>query len=125
MREYMAARYAKRREQAILLLGGKCAECDETSKLEVDHIDRSSKDSSSRRWFYLGEDRFMEEMKKCQLLCQQHHTLKTIEERGQAPARNKHGTLSSYRYCRCDECRAAKSASNKAYSRRNKGPKHK
>lgn len=24
-----------------------------------------------------------------------------------APARNTHGTLSSYRYCRCDRCREA------------------
>ena len=113
MRAYMARRYTDRRARALVILGEKCAKCVVTESLEVDHIDRHSKTRSSRWWANLSEARFLAEMEKCQLLCRRHHMLKTLEERGQVSARGRHGTLSAYRYCRCDACKAAKRASNR------------
>lgn len=47
------------------------------------------------------------EVAKCQLLCFGCHLEKTLMDKG--IQRWKHGTLSGYRYCRCAECKKAKS----------------
>lgn len=53
-------------------------------------------------------ERFLEELKKCQLLCKPCHIEKTVIDRGEIIARGTHGTISSYRYCHCEVCRRAK-----------------
>lgn len=106
MRKFMLERYHRRRAAAIAQLGGKCAKCGSTEKLEFDHIDPKQKSFSIWCRTY-SEEKLLEELKKCQLLCREHHNLKTIADRGFKVAKGSHGTVSSYRYCHCDECRAA------------------
>lgn len=109
MRVYMLARYHKRRREAVFRLGGKCAICGSGEDLEIDHIDRTTKSMNVARMTMVSQERFDAELKKCQLLCSKHHDEKTTRDRGLKPARGTHGTLSSYRYCRCERCRKAKS----------------
>ena len=63
------------------LLGGKCAQCGSTEDLEIDHVNRKKKryricDVVSRRLAVLKR-----ELKKCQLLCSDCHSVKTANER--------------------------------------------
>ncbi len=113
MNTYVKARYHRRRNEAIATLGGECSGCRSIDELEIDHIDPKQKS------FCLGdalagwsEERVQEELKKCQLLCKECHGKK------HNTAKYSHGTLSSYRYCKCDECKAAKSAYNREYKKR-------
>lgn len=115
MNAYVKAKYHRRRREAIAKLGGKCFECGSIDDLEFDHIDPKQKS------FPIGEAlsgwsqrRINKELKKCQLLCKNCH------DRKHHTAKYSHGTLSSYRYCRCDECRAAKAAWSREYNRRKK-----
>lgn len=43
-----------------------------------------------------------------QLLCRSCHEAKTLVDRGQESAKESHGTLSSYKYCKCNLCKKAK-----------------
>ncbi len=107
MRVYIGERYHKRRKDAIEKLGGKCVKCGSTENLEFDHIDRGLKTASiGKIWTYKVE-RFWEEIAKCQLLCKSCHEDKSIVDLGFTKAKGNHGTISSYRYCRCDLCRRA------------------
>lgn len=118
MREYHLKRYYQKRERAIRELGGKCANCGKTNNLQLDHKDNSSKSFEISRLLSVSNRDFEEELKKCQVLCSGCHSLKSILEQGKKPARGTHGTLSSYRYCKCDLCKNAKSIYNKQYSKR-------
>jgi hypothetical protein len=106
-REYQLERYHRRREKAIKQLGGKCSQCESTDNLEIDHIDPKEKSFSISKLWSISKKRFDAELSKCQLLCKEHHTIKSIYEEGKLPAKNtdRHGTLSMYRYCKCDLCR--------------------
>ena len=120
MRNYRAYRL-----RLIVVLGGKCVVCGSTDELEIDHKDPSTKlfDPSSHQ--YISDDLLSAEMAKCQLLCEAHHREKTLKDRGQSPARGTHGTISAYRYCHCDLCRAAKSAWMRDYDvRTGRRPRH-
>ena len=113
-------RYAKRQALAADILGGKCAKCGTSRGLEVDHIDPSTKlfQIGSSRGANCSEELFLAELAKCQLLCGKCHDKKSIADNGKLPAKGTHGTLSSYRYCKCHKCKAAKSDWNKAYHAR-------
>jgi 5-methylcytosine-specific restriction endonuclease McrA len=113
-RDYMAKRRRRRRELAVEVLGGKCARCGNTEGLEADHVDPKKK-SFGLSGCDLSEQRFLEELEKCQLLCDACHNAKTIVEKGKKQAPGTHGTLSSYRYCHCEECRRAKREWFRAY----------
>lgn len=74
-------RYHALRTQAIEALGGKCARCGSTDRLEIDHIDGGGKvDRKARgqlaiyRAIAAGEPGF-------QVLCNPHHWDKTREDR--------------------------------------------
>ena len=126
MRVYMRERYHRIRVAIIQQLGGKCTSCGATDKLEVDHIDGTKKTMRVERITYVSEARRQEELKNCQLLCDPCHTRKTVKDRGFNYAKGTHGTLSSARYCRCDECRAAKNRYNKEWkARKRMGQKQK
>lgn len=107
MRAYMAQRYKERRQIAEHVLGGKCCKCGSTDRLEIDHTENKKPKVSFTRMVNMGIPRFMNELKVCQLLCWDHHSEKSIGERGHKVAKGTHGTLSSYRWCRCGLCRAA------------------
>lgn len=113
MKDYMLRRYHKRMQAAKDHLGGKCVKCGALNDLELDHIDRSTKSFTIGNLWSVNEKRFWEEVNKCQLLCMACHEQKTLIDMGQKSARLTHGTLSSYRYCKCAECKAAKSAYSK------------
>lgn len=117
MREYLLRRYYERKKEAQLLLGGKCRKCGSINKLEFDHIDPKEKEFTISMLWNISHDRFIKEVKKCQLLCKECHKKKTLEDLGQQDARKTHGTLSSYRYCRCSLCLKAKRDWNRQYKR--------
>ena len=115
MREYMIKRYHRRRQEAIVLLGGKCAKCGSTEQLEFDHTIRSSKTGELAKIWGYKQKRFLEELAKCQLLCNECHKAKTLVDKGFNPGKGHHGSLASYRYCKCDLCKKAASDHNRAY----------
>lgn len=115
----------RRRQQAIIYLGGRCTRCGSVERLEFDHKDRATKSFTitgnlNRRWEVLAH-----ELDKCQLLCHDCHRAKTKECGEQGGGWNKmdevpHGTASGYTYwrCRCELCRQARRAYRRALSQR-------
>lgn len=119
MKDYMLRRYHERRARAIEKLGGKC-KCGREDGLQFDHIDPQSKSFTIAKLSSVKEEKFWEEVDKCQLLCEDCHNKKTLHDLGRESAKNKHGTLSSFRYCKCSECKAAKAAYMKEYKKNKK-----
>jgi 5-methylcytosine-specific restriction endonuclease McrA len=116
--------YRAIRKDVIARLGGKCVVCGTTRKLEIDHINpKEKKFEVSARICTMDGAKLKKELDKCQLLCHKHHMEKSIRERGDKPAKGTHGTLSSYRYCRCPKCTAAHSAACAAWKLKKKEEK--
>jgi hypothetical protein len=107
MKEYMLRRYHKRMNEARLKLGNKCFKCDCTENLQLDHIDPKSKNFTVAKLWNSKPEIFEAEVSKCQLLCAKCHEEKTLLDMGRLSGKNTHGTLSSYRYCKCELCRKA------------------
>lgn len=121
MKEYMLKRYHQRRAEIISLLGGVCTSCGSTDELEIDHKDPTEKEFNlSRKLHTLSKEKLDEEVAKCQLLCDKCHNEKSVGEKGQTIARGTHGTISSFRYCKCDLCREANNKWMREYKRRRK-----
>lgn len=121
MKKYMLDRYHRRMEDFKKILGGKCNCCGGLDDLEIDHKDISTKSFTiAKKAASAPISTLLEELKKCQLLCRTCHLEKTYKDKGQISARGTHGTLSSYRYCKCDLCKKAKSDWQKEYKRKNK-----
>lgn len=112
-------RAKKQREEAVFAWGGKCVQCGEAdpSKLEFHHRDPSTKFMGLSYMFgHFSDDRILEEMEKCDLLCKPCHTRETVKESRSA----KHGTRSKYNGgCRCYDC--VKSNRDYEYERRTNG----
>lgn len=103
--------HAKLKAKYIELLGAQCFRCKSREHLEFDHIDPAAKSFTITDRLDNREEIVIKELEKVQLLCrschhQKHHT-----------GKRTHGTLSSYRYCRCDACREAKANYMKTYRR--------
>ncbi len=118
MRKYHLGRYYKLRGEAIASLGGKCVECGIKENLQLDHKNKEDKEIEVSRMLSVSLKRFWNEVKKCQLLCAKCHSKKTIIESGKKIAKGRHGTISSYRYCRCKLCKEAKSEYSKEHKLR-------
>lgn len=120
MNKYMTERYKRRRLEAIFLLGGVCKRCGapDNGFHQFDHWDPKNKVATIASMWSASEERFITELSKCQLLCRECHVIKTRFDNGQLNAREVHGTLSSYRYCRCYFCITAKSQYMKEYKLR-------
>lgn len=114
-RKYNQQFRQERMQRAHQLLGGECWECGSMEKLEIDHINPEDKEFEISTRISASEEKFLAELDKCQLLCHDCHMKKTITERGQESAKGKHGTLSSYRYCKCDICKGAYREYQKEY----------
>ncbi len=119
-RQYNRERHQERRAKYIEMLGGVCTRCGSTEQLEFDHVDPMEKRYTVSAYFKGKEDRHEAEIMKCQLLCKQCHVDKSIEDSGKHPARGTHGTLSSYRHCKCEECVTAKRLWWREYRRKQK-----
>lgn len=112
LRTWHIQRKAARIAKALEMLGNKCVQCDATTDLQFDHIDPKT------RWFSIpvgtsrSEEDFFDEVRKCQLLCIEHHRAKTREtnnwqKMGSLEGRT-HGVRQTYNQgCRCSECRKA------------------
>lgn len=74
--EYQREWYAARRAKGLEMLGGKCALCESTEDLELDHIDPATK--FTHRIFSYSWARIEAELKKCQILCAPCHFQKTL-----------------------------------------------
>lgn len=70
-RNWMAAR------RAAFFAGKSCAQCGNTEKLELDHVDPVLK-VSHRIWSWSAHRR-EEELAKCQVLCERCHAVKSEE----------------------------------------------
>lgn len=83
MRAYVLRRYEERRARAIAELGGACADCGATERLQFDHADRSSKALDiAKRLHGAPWELVRAELAKCVLRCGPCHQVKTIRERG-------------------------------------------
>jgi 5-methylcytosine-specific restriction endonuclease McrA len=121
-RAYLRERYLRRKTEALNRLGGRCARCGATRDLQVDHIDRAEKTMPFSRMYVVNREQFEAELSKCQLLCQDCHQKKSIEEVG-FNSRETHGTYACYRYsgCRCEDCKRANRDKSRAYRAKIKG----
>lgn len=115
-------RRAERRSMAVKLLGGKCANCDSTEKLDFDHInnDRAGVKYLISQMFHNKLELLLDELEKCQLLCKSCHALKSARERG--GGKSVHGKLSMYmnKGCRCSLCRSANASYYRIYKQKRK-----
>ena len=107
-----------RRLSWIQSKGGKCAKCGSTSQLEVDHIDRLSKEFSVSAVWSRSENIREAELGKCQVLCKECHAKKTYED---LYSHIPHGAYSKYRRgCRCVACVASVAPYHRDYRMRKK-----
>jgi hypothetical protein len=101
MREYMAERYAARRQMALDFLDNRCAVCGTANELEIDHIDRATKSIDIAKVILSTDEKLFAELVKCQALCKPHHLAKTREETGVPHG----GGVRGKRDCKCEPCR--------------------
>ena len=115
-RESVREQYHEKRNYCLEKLGGKCVRCGTTERLEFDHIEPSTKEKPVTQIFNRSFDKLDIELAKCQLLCENCHTIKTAEDFATGRIKRaykerilKHGTPSCYNNdgCRCDDCRKA------------------
>ena len=105
-RAYQRKWMADKRAAYMADMGGACVKCGSTEKLEVDHIERSTKKVNPTHLWSRRHEIIMEELAKCQLLCEVCHQQKTSAER--IAQRNlQHGEYGMYKLykCRCEPCR--------------------
>ena len=120
MKDYMLARYHKRMSEAKNKLGDKCFKCNSIEDLQLDHINPETKNFTVAKLWNSKKEVFDLEVSKCQLLCKKCHEEKTFLVMGRVSAKITHGTLSSYRYCKCGSCKKAKSEYMRSFRKKKK-----
>ena len=105
-REYQREWMKDRRAKAIAYLGGCCVECGTEEELEFDHIDRNNKEHNISSLLSSEWGTLLLELVKCQLLCKDCHSKKTLEE---LSGELTHGSyhLGYRKGCLCEVCKAA------------------
>lgn len=111
MRQYLIARYYRRKAEAEVVLGGACARCGGAEDLQFDHKDPASKSFTIAKLWSVSEGRFWTEITKCQLLCAPCHKEKTRSEQSVEHG----GGASGKKNCRCTPCRSRKAEYMKTY----------
>jgi 5-methylcytosine-specific restriction endonuclease McrA len=86
-RTYQRVWWATRKAEGFRELGNKCALCETSENLELDHVVPQSK-TSHKIWSW-SESRRKEELAKCQLLCRKCHLWKTISPETFPPTENE------------------------------------
>lgn len=113
-REYQRQWMAERR--ASWIQDKRCNKCNSLENLEIHHIDRSIK-VDHRIWSW-SEERRLEELAKCIVLCNDCHKIETKEQ-------VSHHGISQYRQgCRCNICKSAKQVENRNYRESKKLPSY-
>lgn len=80
MRLYNNNRYNDFKKFVIEYLGGCCSKCGSTNNLEIDHIDPSKKLFTIAKKWNTNKNIIIEELNKCQLLCDNcHHKKSNID----------------------------------------------
>lgn len=120
MKIYMLARYHKKMSEVKNKLGGKCIKCNSIENLQLDHVNPETKNFTVAKLWNSKKEVFDLEISKCQLLCKKCHEEKTLLDLGQVSAKITHGTVSSYRYCKCKLCKKAASEYKRAYRKKKK-----
>lgn len=111
---YNIERYHRRRRANIALLGGKCVRCGTTDDLHFDHIDPATKTIELGKLWSLPQERILQELKLCQLLCGPCHRAKTAAEQSVG-----HGQgMTGKKNCRCKLCAPLKNAWLREYKRK-------
>ena len=112
--------YYSRKSLYVEKLGGVCTNCGASEDLEFDHIDPDSKSFTIGNKVRLDLDTVLEELKKCQLLCNDCHLKKSKAEGSLSKgwtnkARLVHGSKWTYQHhgCRCEICREANRERNR------------
>lgn len=73
--------YAEFRVWCFEFLGKTCTKCGSTDSLEIDHVDRMSKDFDvSKKWASKSTKEMLIELAKCQTLCSNCHREKSNQE---------------------------------------------
>ena len=80
MNDYMKRRWEERRALAVEFLGGKCSVCETEENLQFDHINPEEKTMTIAKASSRSEEFFWAEVRKCQLLCEPHHKIKTAQD---------------------------------------------
>lgn len=76
--EYDLDRYYRRRAKIIEHLGSSCVRCGTEDRLQVDHVDPYSKGYDVSACWWKPWDDTIQELKKCQLLCDDCHRAKCL-----------------------------------------------
>lgn len=108
MREYILARYHRRKAEWTERLGGACASCGSTAEdLQFDHVDPATKSFTIGRLWSMADATVEAELAKCQLLCKPCHQTKTTSEWKE---RRTHGAVYAavQKKCPCEKCVAFK-----------------
>ena len=79
-KEYFRQRRENRRKKFKDLLGGKCIICGSKKNLQFDHKDPKKKEFRISLMIDSPEQRLLNELKKCQLLCAKCHHKKTLDK---------------------------------------------
>ena len=111
----------QQRRQEWLFNNGPCSHCGTWDKLEVDHIDPSTKEYEINRIWQRSQQIRDYELAKCQVLCNTCHITKsTLEQKAKKPV--THGSYKYYRKdkCRCNVCVSAYRKRLKIYRDNNK-----
>ena len=104
---YLRELRAKRRLMCFKILGNKCNLCGLREDLQFDHKDPNIKHFNISEMLTGNWTKLLKELKKCQLLCYSCHNIKSILEQGKKVAKDNHGTISTYTYCKCEKCKEA------------------
>lgn len=110
-RQRQAQREWCARRRAEYFAGKACVECGATEDLHLHH--RNPGEKVHHAIWSWREERRLDEIAKCDVLCQPCH------ERHHAAQREQHGTVSRYgKGCRCGLCRWAKQQESARYRAR-------
>jgi len=126
MREYMKNRYHSKRKEIVDRLGGKCSRCGTLDgPFHLDHIDKRKKKMRASDLHSVNDQKFEEEVKNLQLLCQNCHREKTKEAWDYSTPKPRHGTYWMYKKykCRCPRCVKAYTAKQKEWRENRKNDK--
>ena len=101
--------WIRQRRSAWIDANGPCARCGSGDRLEVDHIDRTTKTYNPKQIWSLSRAKRDAELAKCQVLCRNCHEIKSMAELGNVY--RGHGTETMYnKGCKCRECVVAHSS---------------